>query len=119
MSVWKCKNCGTLSHIDEISEEDGLCTEHPAGIGNHTFRHHNPQPDNQVSELREMSDRLSEIEADVQTEDSRPDSPSAQIRKAKYSIENAIAELMEAAAKQHGLELVPDSIRVLRERRAA
>jgi hypothetical protein len=35
---WKCKYCNAISYNDSISDKDGICLHHPAGVGNHTFR---------------------------------------------------------------------------------
>jgi hypothetical protein len=36
--TWQCKYCGSISHDDNITPADGICYQHPAGVGNHTFR---------------------------------------------------------------------------------
>ncbi len=36
-SKWLCRYCKAISYSNEISVADGVCSFHPAGVGNHHF----------------------------------------------------------------------------------
>jgi hypothetical protein len=68
----------------------------------------------QIKTLRTMADELAEMAEDAAT----PTDASAYLRKASYSVQNAIGELVQSAAHQNGL-VGAMPYEVLREKIAA
>lgn len=105
-----------MSYITDINPE--CITINEEGNCSHCNGDHDSDdcPQQIEKELRQTADRLAELAGKTyDSDDARPDSPSAQLRRAQYAIENAVGELMECAAKQYGREIVPGSVQVLRE----
>lgn len=74
-----------------------------------------------LQRLRRIEGQLNEISGELfDDNDSRSDAPSALAKKAANTVEDlinqlSVAELMQAGAKTYGREIVPGSVRVLRE----
>lgn len=64
MTTYKCRYCDAISTDENISPADGVCLQHPAGVGNHTFRH---VGDNRIcsfiSSVRELSKKWKSLTA--------------------------------------------------------